>query len=186
MGGEKVLGEEGDYGHFVLYLVDSLPFYPLQPMHPTPLKRNFQFSRSVRTATFLPDSRATACAFDLIHANATTVLGGERFLYQPEETSLEFQQGSDRSQANIQFPSKGLELHLYPVPVRDILKVEITGSPSNLAIFDALGKQRLAYNTRNKQEQIQFNVSVLPPGLYFLRAFSDDGLLIGTVRFIKL
>jgi hypothetical protein len=73
------------------------------------------------------------------------------------------------------------QLMVYPNPVRDILRIEWTGGPMDLEIYQTNGLRADKLTLHNSQQG--YDMSSLPAGLYLLKMRVDDSIY--TSRVIK-
>lgn len=76
---------------------------------------------------------------------------------------------------------------IFPNPVRSIITTNIVG-PGKLEsaeVFDASGRNFLSLSNRNAAENLKIDVSMLHPGIYFMKVRVDNGV-IHCGKFVKL
>jgi len=63
---------------------------------------------------------------------------------------------------------------VYPNPIKDAFQIETKGSIRKIAIYNQLGQ--LVYSRNDRRD---VTISHLKPGLYFGKAYLDDGQILG-------
>lgn len=148
----------------------------------------------VLTAIFEPDEGAVACSFDIIQKDSFgAVIGGERFVYEPEEFESLLEKPAERTQPEVALTSLKKRVSIFPVPVHDNLQVNIENLDKDgresifLHVYDAYGNllliQTLLLPDTHKLTA-RLDVGAFPAGLYYLQV-SPPEINIQTVRFIK-
>ncbi len=68
-------------------------------------------------------------------------------------------------------------IHIYPQPADDFIYVSTNSYYQNLTvqIHDFTGKEILAFHSAASQSLYPINVAHLPPGMYVISVFGDDG-----------
>jgi hypothetical protein len=76
-----------------------------------------------------------------------------------------------------QFPVSSSQLVIFPNPVNDkftIQKTEVTnGTAAEISIYNVMGEEVLKQESRDKNQEVIVDVSMLPPGIYFLEMFTQ-------------
>jgi hypothetical protein len=75
---------------------------------------------------------------------------------------------------------KELELEISPNPVADYIHFQLPDGNNDISIFNSHGQ--LVYSTRESSSESSFDVSFLPPGIYFIEARGEN-ILRG--KFVK-
>ena len=83
----------------------------------------------------------------------------------------------------------GIRVNLFPNPVKDLINVEISGTPSYdiraVSILNIYGQRIYSNFEPGGKTALQINISKLPPGAYVLQIESDHGVLPGK-KFLKI
>lgn len=80
----------------------------------------------------------------------------------------------------------GIKISVFPNPVTQDLKLEITGIPSekvDYKLFDLDG--RLLFTKKTEKQPELINMGIFPSGFYFLRIFLNEKQPLQTFKIIK-
>lgn len=128
------------------------------------------------------------------YLNDMAIDGATNASYEPDEEGeyyviATFGTGCEATSARVTFEILGIEgpgvqIDLYPVPTNDWLNLisDLDLSTSHFRIVGVDGKLSNAQPLINGGK-IRFDVTTLPPGIYFLHVSNDD--FVRTIRFIK-
>jgi hypothetical protein len=75
------------------------------------------------------------------------------------------------------------QIKAYPNPVRNWLTIESGVNIKQIEMVGMLGN--IVYSQDVHDSRTQFNVSHIPEGIYFLRALTDNGMVVHRVQVIR-
>jgi hypothetical protein len=80
------------------------------------------------------------------------------------------------------------DIQCYPNPAREILNIVANGNLPRSAswrLFDTYGRLVCHENFNNQRSEMEVNISVLPPGIYYWEMRKVEGWLLGNGKFVK-
>jgi len=91
-------------------------------------------------------------------------------------TSLLSGQSSYRSASSI---STGVELSIFPNPATDYFKVSENNWVQTIAVYNLAGRR---VNTFTYADDLKYDISSLPKGMYLIQMLDFHGQILGTRR----
>lgn len=99
-----------------------------------------------------------------------------------------FQQGHEENSVAIKSPNKNINIKVFPNPTYGEIQVQLQDISTKdilVEIFNNRGQKIHVNNTNIATDQLSFNISKLPDGIYFLLIMNSEKDLIGNVKIIK-